>query len=64
MLVGERPSEDLFAEAADLARAASAPIEDQRGPVDYKRHLAGELTQRALSKALDRAAHPTAVQGG
>jgi carbon-monoxide dehydrogenase medium subunit len=64
VLIGERPSEDLFAEAADLARAASAPIEDQRGPVDYKRHLAEELTRRVLTRALDRAAHPTAVQGG
>jgi len=64
VLIGERPSEDLFAEAADLARAASAPIEDQRGPVDYKRHLAEELTRRVLARALDRAAHPTAVQGG
>jgi carbon-monoxide dehydrogenase medium subunit len=64
VLIGQRPSEDLFAEAADLARAASAPVEDQRGPVDYKRHLAGELTRRVLSRALDRAAHPAAVQGG
>jgi aerobic carbon-monoxide dehydrogenase medium subunit len=64
VLIGERPSEDLFAEAADLARAASAPIEDQRGPVDYKRHLAEELTRRVLTRALDRAAHSTAVQGG
>ena len=64
VLIGERPSEDLFAEAADLAAAASSPVEDQRGPVDYKRHLAGELTRRVLGRALDRAAHPTAVQGG
>jgi carbon-monoxide dehydrogenase medium subunit len=64
VLVGERPSEDLFAEAADLAAAASSPVEDQRGPVDYKRHLAGELTRRVLGRALDRAAHPTVVQGG
>jgi aerobic carbon-monoxide dehydrogenase medium subunit len=64
VLIGERPSEDLFAEAADLARAASAPIEDQRGPVDYKRHLAEELPRRVLTRALDRAAHSTAVQGG
>jgi carbon-monoxide dehydrogenase medium subunit len=64
VLVGERPSEDLFAEAADLARAASSPVEDQRGPVDYKRHLAGELTRRVLGRALDRAAHSSAVQGG
>ena len=54
VLLGERPSEDLFAEAADLARAASSPIEDQRGPVDYKRHLAGVLTQRALRGAAAR----------
>ena len=47
-----------------LAAPASSPIEDQRGPVDYKRHLADELTRRVLGRALDRAAHPTAVQGG
>ncbi|GAA3159092.1 xanthine dehydrogenase family protein subunit M [Blastococcus jejuensis] len=64
VLVGQRPSEDLFAEAAALAARASSPIEDQRGPVDYKRHLADELTRRVLGRALDRAAHPTAVQGG
>jgi aerobic carbon-monoxide dehydrogenase medium subunit len=64
VLIGERPSEDLFAEAADLAAAACSPVEDQRGPVDYKRHLAGELTRRVLGRALDRAAHPTVVQGG
>ena len=27
------------------------PSADQRGPVDYKRHLAGELTVRALRRA-------------
>lgn len=64
VLIGERPSEDLFAEAAALAAQASSPIEDQRGPVDYKRHLADELTRRVLGRALDRAAHSTAVQGG
>ncbi len=60
----QRPSEDLFAEAGRLAAAASSPVEDQRGPVDYKRHLADELTRRVLRRALDRAAHATAVQGG
>jgi carbon-monoxide dehydrogenase medium subunit len=28
---------------------------DGRGPVDYKRHLAGVLTQRALRRATARA---------
>ena len=48
-------SEEAFAEAARLAAAASAPVEDQRGPVDYKRHLAGELTRRVLRSAAQRA---------
>jgi aerobic carbon-monoxide dehydrogenase medium subunit len=54
VLVGHRPSEDLITEAGRLAAAASAPVEDQRGPVDYKRHLADELTRRVLRRALDR----------
>jgi carbon-monoxide dehydrogenase medium subunit len=64
VLTGERPSEDLFDEAARAAAAASRPVEDQRGPVAYKRHLAEELTRRVLRRALDRAAHSTDVQGG
>jgi aerobic carbon-monoxide dehydrogenase medium subunit len=62
VLVGHRPSEDLITEAGRLAAAASAPVEDQRGPVDYKRHLADELTRRVLRRALDRvgATAPTA----
>ena len=51
MLRGQRPSEDLFAEAGRLAAAASDPVDDQRGPVDYKRHLADELTRRVLRRA-------------
>ena len=64
VLTGQRPSEDLFDEAARVAAAASRPVEDQRGPVDYKRHLAEELTRRVLGRALDRAAHSTDRQGG
>jgi aerobic carbon-monoxide dehydrogenase medium subunit len=55
-LIGQRPSEEAFTEAGRLAAAASAPIEDQRGPVDYKRHLADELTRRVLRRAVHRAA--------
>ena len=64
VLTGQRPSEDLFDEAARLAAATSRPVEDQRGPVDYKRHLAEELTRRVLRRALDRAAHSSDPQGG
>ncbi len=54
VLVGHRPSEDLITEAGRLAAQACSPVEDQRGPVDYKRHLADELTRRVLRRALDR----------
>jgi carbon-monoxide dehydrogenase medium subunit len=54
VLVGQRPSEELLAEAGRLAAQASSPVEDQRGPVDYKRHLADELTRRVLRRALER----------
>ena len=42
-------------ETARLAAAATNPSPDQRGPVTYKRHLADELTRRALRRAADRA---------
>jgi carbon-monoxide dehydrogenase medium subunit len=54
-LCEKQPSEELFAEAGRLAAEASSPVEDQRGPVDYKRHLADELTRRVLRRATQRA---------
>jgi aerobic carbon-monoxide dehydrogenase medium subunit len=55
VLVGQRPGEEVFADAGRCAAAASSPVEDQRGPVDYKRHLAHELTLRVLRSATSRA---------
>ena len=55
LLCEQQPSEELFAEAGRLAAQASSPVEDQRGPVDYKRHLADELTRRVLRRAAARA---------
>jgi carbon-monoxide dehydrogenase medium subunit len=54
-LRGSAATEEGFAEAGRLAAAHCAPVADQRGPVDYKRHLAGELTRRALRRAAARA---------
>ena len=54
-LRGQAPSEDAIAAAAQLAADASNPSSDQRGPADYKRHLAKELTARALRRAVARA---------
>ncbi|WP_028266957.1 FAD binding domain-containing protein [Arthrobacter sp. MA-N2] len=56
VLRGQQPHEDLFVEAARIAAAACNPVADQRGPVDYKRHLADELTRRVLRRACARAA--------
>jgi aerobic carbon-monoxide dehydrogenase medium subunit len=55
LLRGERPSEALFVEAGRLAALACSPVADQRGPADYKRHLADELTRRVLRRATERA---------
>jgi carbon-monoxide dehydrogenase medium subunit len=54
-LRGNPPSEKLFAEAGEIASADCSPMADGRGPVDYKRHLAGVLTRRALGRATARA---------
>jgi carbon-monoxide dehydrogenase medium subunit len=50
-LLGRPPTEETFAAAGRLAAQHCRPSADQRGPVDYKRHLAGELTVRALRRA-------------
>jgi carbon-monoxide dehydrogenase medium subunit len=54
-LVGQAPSDEAFARAAELAAEGCSPNEDQRGSVAYKRHLARELTLRALRSASARA---------
>jgi carbon-monoxide dehydrogenase medium subunit len=50
-LRGEPATEESFAAAGRVAAAHCNPVADQRGPADYKRHLAGELTTRALRRA-------------
>jgi carbon-monoxide dehydrogenase medium subunit len=55
LLRGAAPSEELFAQAGAIASEDCSPGADGRGPIDYKRHLAGVLTQRALRRATARA---------
>jgi aerobic carbon-monoxide dehydrogenase medium subunit len=50
-LIGQSPSEQLFQQAGQIASADVSPNSDGRGPADYKRAVAGVLTQRALSRA-------------
>ena len=52
-VIGRPPTDETFAVAGRLAAEHCRPSADQRGPVDYKRHLAGELTVRALRKAAE-----------
>ncbi|GIJ79969.1 carbon-monoxide dehydrogenase medium subunit [Micromonospora phaseoli] len=54
-LRGQEPTESLFERAGAVAAASCDPVTDQRGSADYKRHLAAELTKRALRRAAERA---------
>ncbi|MEV6815005.1 xanthine dehydrogenase family protein subunit M [Micromonospora sp. NPDC051296] len=54
-LRGQAPTESLFEQAGAIAAGSCDPVTDQRGSADYKRHLAAELTKRALRRAAERA---------
>jgi carbon-monoxide dehydrogenase medium subunit len=53
-LRGAPATDESFARAGEIAAGHCRPVSDQRGPADYKRHLAAELTVRALRAALRR----------
>ena len=55
VLRGAAAGEENFARAGQIAAEHCRPVTDQRGPAAYKRHLAAELTIRALRRARDRA---------
>jgi carbon-monoxide dehydrogenase medium subunit len=54
-LIGQTPTEDVMNRVAATAQSAARPITDMRGPAEYRRHLVGVLTRRALRKATERA---------
>jgi carbon-monoxide dehydrogenase medium subunit len=54
-LVGGPPTPARLRDAAQLAAAAANPVADQRGSAEYKRHVAGVLAARALTRAAARA---------
>ncbi len=55
LLIGKVPTPEIIAAAGAAASATSNPAADQRGPIDYKKHLADILTQRAITHAIARA---------
>jgi len=54
-LRGAPATDASYARAGEIAAEHCHPVSDQRGPADYKRHLAAELTTRALRRAVQRA---------
>jgi carbon-monoxide dehydrogenase medium subunit len=54
-LRGAAASAENFARAGQIAAEHCRPVSDQRGPATSKRHLAAELTVRALHRAVGRA---------
>jgi aerobic carbon-monoxide dehydrogenase medium subunit len=54
-LRGAPATQESLRRAGQIAAEHCRPSSDQRGPAEYKRHLASELTVRALGRALRRA---------
>lgn len=53
-LRGEAPTEAAWQRAGEIAADSCDPVTDGRGTTDYKRHLADELTRRALRRSAQR----------
>ena len=54
-LAGRRADEAGYELAAAASRKAATPIDDMRGTVEYRKHMTGVLTVRALRGAVMRA---------
>jgi aerobic carbon-monoxide dehydrogenase medium subunit len=59
-LRGAQPSDEAFAQAAELAARAATPGADLRGSADYKRNVIRVFTERGLRESVAMAAN----QGG
>jgi CO/xanthine dehydrogenase FAD-binding subunit len=54
-LIGQTPSADVFAEAAEQGARALDPQDDIHAPAAYRRHVSKVLARRALQVAVQRA---------
>lgn len=55
VLVGQQPSAEAFAAAADIAARECEPDSDVRGPAEYKRAVVREYVVRGLAAAFQQA---------
>ena len=55
VLAGQVITEELIEQAAQKVMAICDPAPDQRGDAEYKTHMGGEMTRRAIRTALKRA---------
>ncbi len=53
-LAGKPTTSESFAKAGEMAGQVAKPINDKRGTVEYRKHLAGVLVQRTLALAVER----------
>jgi carbon-monoxide dehydrogenase medium subunit len=60
-LAGKPVNEETIAQAGRLAAEAARPIDDKRGTVAYRKHLADVLTRRTLLRAIERARQASAT---
>ena len=64
-IIGRTVHEDTIEAAAEAAKGSATPISDMRGTAEYRTHLIGVMTKRALQGAIKRARGefvPNAVQ--
>ncbi len=62
-IVGTTLDDAALAAASAAASAACNPIDDKRGTIAYRQHVAGVLTKRAIGIAADRAQNPGTANG-
>ncbi len=55
LLAGQPVGDAAIAQAMEAARKLATPIDDMRGTVEFRVHVTGVLTRRALEKAIERA---------
>ena len=54
MLIGKQIDHSLLSEVSKSCVEKSDPVADQRGPVEFKKYVAGIVVNKALKRAFDR----------